>query len=292
MIDVPGQAVLTQDLLVDGVHFRLGATSLRDLGHKALAVNLSDLAAMGAEPVAALVGIAAPAGLLDPGVDELYRGLDDLAAEHGASIVGGDITASSELVLAVTAVGALPAGRRAPTRAGARPGDAVALTGPLGAAAAGLRILEEPDLGGATADPERLLAAYHRPSPRVAEGRALATVGVHAMMDVSDGLAIDAGRIARASGVRVVIELDEVPIAPGVDDIAERIGEDPAILATTAGDDYELLVAAPAELLARAAQTGVPLTLVGRIVAGDPGLEVVRRGRTVALGSPGWVHDV
>ena len=145
VLDVGGRAVVTHDMLVEGVHFRLATTGLRDLGWKALAVNLSDLAAMGAEPVAALVGLGLPAGALGPGdVDDLYAGMDELAAAAGVTVAGGDVTSCPALVLGVTAVGRAAAGAEPVRRSGARPGDLLCVTGRLGAAAAGLRLLEDP----------------------------------------------------------------------------------------------------------------------------------------------------
>ncbi|HEY6961216.1 MAG TPA: thiamine-phosphate kinase [Gaiellaceae bacterium] len=201
--------VVTQDALVDGVHFRLDWLSWRELGFRAAAVNVSDLAASGAEPVALLVTLALPRETPLADALELYEGI----AELGVPVVGGDTTASPAAVVSVTALGRSD---RVPGRDGARPGDVLVVTGPLGAAGAAFREQR-----------------YSRPPVRVEEGRELAGTA-HAMLDVSDGLAVDAGHIARRSGVRCVLDLDRVPLAPGatVDDLGF-------------GEDFELLAAVP-----------------------------------------------
>jgi thiamine-monophosphate kinase len=206
---LPGGRVVTQDVLVEGVHFRLGWISWRDLGFRAAAVNLSDLAASGAEPEGLVVTLAAPSDTALADVVELYEGL----GEPGVPVIGGDTSASELLVVSVTALGH---SERVPGRAGARPGDVLVVTGQLGAAGAAFR--------------ER---RYVRPPLRLAEGRRLA-VTAHAMIDVSDGLARDAAHVAARSGCRLTIDLERVPLAAGatVDDLGF-------------GEDYELLAAVP-----------------------------------------------
>jgi thiamine-monophosphate kinase len=201
--------VVTQDALVEGVHFRFDLLTWRELGFRAAAANISDLAASGAEPVALLVSLGVPADTDVGDVIDLYEGLN----EPGVAVRGGDTTRAAEVLLAVTAVGRAV---RVPGRAGARPGDLLVLTGPLGAAGAGFRA-----------------GRLARPPLRIAEGRRLAEVA-HAMLDVSDGLAADAAHIARRSGCRVVIELEHVPLADGA--TVEDVGF---------GEDYELLAATP-----------------------------------------------
>jgi len=247
-----GGAVVTQDTLVEGVHFWRSWTSWRDLGYKAAAVNLSDLAAMGAEPEALLVALALPADVESEAIAELYGGLN----EPGVPVAGGDTTRADHLVVTVTAAGK---SERVPGRAGARPGDLLVVTGPLGGAAAGLHALRE-GLDGF----EELVALQRRPPLRLEEGRRLARVA-HAMVDLSDGIAGDAARIAERSGCRLVLEPDRIPRAPRIDDVA-------GLPFWTLGEDYELLAAlAPAD----ADALGFPV--VGRCEAGagvDPaGLE-------------------
>ena len=237
-----GGLVITQDALVEGVHFRLDWIGWRDLGWRAAAVNLSDLAASGAEPEALVVTLALPPVTAVEDVYELYAGI----AEAGVPVVGGDTTAAPVAMLSVTAVGRSP---RVPGRTGARPGDLLVVTGRLGAAGAAFR--------------ER---RYVRPPLRLDEGRRLAATA-HALLDVSDGIAVDAARLAERSGVRCTLELDRVPLAPGatIDDLGF-------------GEDYELLAA-----------VGEPggFPVVGRVDAGA-GVLVLAGGEPYALG--GWQH--
>jgi thiamine-monophosphate kinase len=222
-----GGVVVTQDTLVEGVHFRRGWTSWRDLGYKAAAVNLSDLAAMGAEPEALLVSLALPLDTEAAAMTELYEGLN----EPGIVVAGGDTTRAEELVIAVTAVGR---SERVPGRAGARPGDLIVVTGPLGGAAAGLHALCE----GLTGFDE-LVERHRRPPLRLAEGRRLAAVA-HAVVDLSDGIGGDAARIAARSGCRIVLDPGAVPRAPRSDEVAD-------LPFWTMGEDYELLAAVAPE---------------------------------------------
>jgi thiamine-monophosphate kinase len=237
-----GGLVVTQDTLVEGVHFRLDRLSWHELGYRAAAVNLSDLAASGAEPEALIVTLAAPGATEADDILRFYEGL----AEAGVKVAGGDTTSAPLVAVTVTALGR---SERIPGRSGARAGDLLVVTGPLGAAGSAFRA------GG-----------YVRPPIRLAEGQRLARAA-HAVLDISDGIAVDAGHLARRSGVRCVLDLDEVPLAPGatVDDLGF-------------GEDYELLaaVAEPDRL-----------RVVGRVEAGE-GVEVRLHGQPYALG--GWEH--
>lgn len=228
--------VLTHDMLVEGVHYLPGDPP-GDVAWKLLAVNLSDLAAKGAEPLGVLMGFGLTgAGDWDAAfVEGLGRALD----HFGVPLLGGDTVAQptgDARVLGLTAIGQVPPGG-APDRRGARDGDLLVLTGPVGDAGLGLRIAL-----GEIEGPRRLLKAYRLPMPRLAEGRALAPFA-HAMADVSDGLLIDAARIAEASGLAVTIDLDAVPLS----DEARGFGEDRAarLAGATAGDDYQLIAAIP-----------------------------------------------
>ncbi len=241
---LPGGVVVTQDALVEGVHFRLDWITWRDLGFRAAAVNLSDLAASGADPDGLLVSLALPPETELEDVLELYAGI----AETGARVVGGDTTSAETVLLSVTAVGR---SARIPGRTGACPGDVLVVTGPLGAAGAAF---------------ER--GAYVRPPIRIDEGKRLAA-GAHAMLDISDGLAVDAGHIAARSGVRCVIDLERVPLAPGA--TIDSLGF---------GEDYELLAAVPG--------AGGD-TAIGRIEAGE-GVVTLLDGVPNVL--PGWEHFV
>jgi thiamine-monophosphate kinase len=202
--------VVTQDALVERVHFRLDWISWRDLGWRAAAVNLSDLAASGADPHGLLVTLAAPAETQLHEILELYEGI----AETGVPVVGGDLCRAEEVVLSVTALGHSD---RVPGRGGAEPGDRLVVTGPLGAAGAAFR-----------------RQSYVRPPLRVAEGRELAA-DAHALLDISDGLAVDAGHISLRSGCRVAIEVERVPLAGGAELQDLGFGEDYELLAAVAG---------------------------------------------------------
>jgi thiamine-monophosphate kinase len=234
--------VVTQDALLEGVHFRFDLLSWRELGARAAAVNVSDLAASGAHPLALLVSLGLPPETEVEDVLELYSGLN----ERGAPVRGGDTTRADRVVLSVTALGRA---ERVPGRAGARPGDVVVVTGPLGAAGAAFRAGRLP------------------PVPdRVAEGTRLAAVAT-AMLDLSDGLARDAGQIAARSGVRLAFELEHVPLAPGAE--LDDVGF---------GEDYELLATTPDPL---------DFTVIGRVEEGE-GVELTLRGQPYSLA--GWEH--
>jgi thiamine-monophosphate kinase len=248
------------DLLIEDVHFRMRTTSARDLGWKAIAVNLSDLAAMGAEPVCALVGLGFPPDLSPDVLDELFAGVDACASAYGAQVVGGDMSRAPVLTLAVTVLGRA---ERPVRRVGALPGDVVCVTGALGGSRAGLALLE--GLAVEVAERDALVERHVRPLPQLAAGRSLAPV-THAMMDVSDGLATDAARLAMASGASVRIDLDRVPVAAGAEVVARAIGREPGWFAAAGGEDYELVCALP-----RAALGPYALTEVGEIEAGPAG---------------------
>jgi thiamine-monophosphate kinase len=245
-----GGLVVTQDVLVEGVHFRVEWTSWRDLGYKVAAVNLSDLAAMAAEPLGLLVGLAVPPETGDAAIVELYEGI----AEAGVPVLGGDTTAAGEFSVSVTAVGR---SARVPGRAGARPGDALVVTGPLGGAAAGLYALEH-GLDGF----DELVKRHRRPPFRVEEGRRLGP-SAHALIDVSDGILSDAARIAARSGCKLVVDVERLPRAARLEEVAE-------LPFWTMGEDYELLAAVAPE-----DATALGLPVVGRVVEGagvDPDL--------------------
>jgi thiamine-monophosphate kinase len=288
-IVVPSGATATSvDALVDGVHFRREWSSLAQIGGKALAVALSDLAAMGAEPGEAYVVLGVPADLDEDGCIELLDGMAEVAVATGTTLAGGDVTRAPVLTLGMTAVGHAERASSLVTRGGARPGDALVVTGELGGAAAGLLLLErEPKAdvpvergpyGHRSTGTPSLVARQLEPRPRLAAGRALAEAGATAMIDVSDGLGGDAGHIAAASGVGLRIEAAALPIDDGVAEVAAAAGRDPLELATSGGEDYELLAALPAESLAAAAAAvaaadGTRLTRIGGVVAGE-GIEI------------------
>ncbi|HEX4438702.1 MAG TPA: thiamine-phosphate kinase [Thermoanaerobaculia bacterium] len=285
LIDRPaGLFAATTDLLVEQVDFLPGEDPER-LGRRAAAVNLSDLAAVGAAPEAFLLGIAFPPERGEEFPVSLARGAAARAEPFGARLVGGDLS-SAPLVVVAVAMWGRPAA--APlSRSGARPGDRVYLSGHPGEAAAGLRLARilaafskqgsEPTPRFPELTPEhqrRLLDRYHDPEPRVILGIALAGAGVaSAAIDVSDGLGVDAGRLARASGVRLTLEADRLPLSAALRAFASMADQDALELALSGGDDYELLFTVPedreAALEELAASAGAPLTRIGSVTAGS-----------------------
>jgi len=287
VLDGDPPLLVAHDMFIEDVHFRWTTHSFADVGYAALAVNLSDIAAMGGEPVAALVGLASPSGVFGPAeIRDMYAAMEELARATGCSIIGGDISRAKETVIGVTIIGRMPAGVMPVLRSGARAGQLVCVTGPLGRSAAGRHVLDDPPARARREDAE-LVAAHKRPIPRLAAGQALARAGASAMMDISDGLCLDAQRMAIASGVRITIDLDRVPVGLGVPAVAADAGLDAAEFASTGGEDYELLVAMdPAQIPA----AGVALTPVGTVSAGEPGLATLRAGLPVRLARLGWDH--
>lgn len=271
--------VFTADLLTEGVHFLRTATSPRELGRKSLAVNLSDVAAMGARPVATLLSIALPADAADAWAAEFMLGYRELSEEFGVTLAGGDTTRSlSGITVNVTAIGRAPSAHLK-RRSDARPGDVIFAAGQLGASGAGLQDI----LAGRCDTPA---AAVHRnPQPQVAEGIWLGCrPEVHAMMDLSDGLASDLRHILDRSEVGAEVDVERIPTAPGAD----------VRMAACAGEDYKLLLTAAPEAAERLAadfriRFGTPLHPIGRITP-EPGLVWLRDGKPEPLDWHGFEH--
>jgi thiamine-monophosphate kinase len=269
--------VAASDMLVFGHHFK-GWAAPEDVGYKAVAVNVSDVAAMGGTPRFVLVS----GGAADPGTTlRCMEGVLEACEEFGIYPLGGDTTRADCLTVDVAILGELAA--PPVLRSGARPADSLAVTGELGASAAGLLALRSGEAG-----PQRLVRKHLRPEPRVAAGRAAASVGINAMIDLSDGLASDVRHICELSGVGCRVDLGRLPIAGDTREFAKSLGRDPEILASSGGEDYELLMAAPEPVLkALAASVEVPVTVIGEVTEGGV---VFERGGESVEGLAGWDH--
>ena len=291
------QQLLAVDTMVETVHFLESTMTEADIGYKALAANVSDIAAMGGIPRHALISVSAPASWGPERVQRLYDGLYACAAEYGVAVVGGDTTSAPQhLVVSVTLTGAVERGC-AITRAGAQPGDAVFVTGPLGMSAAGLHYLlgeaarPDSDLLAAAeaAGTTALVRAHRRPQPSIQAGRWLAHRGTcTSLNDVSDGLASEAWELAEASGVALILEEERLPRAGSLSAYASRVGEDPLTWMLSGGEDYVLVgTIDPSDAeTARAEMNGlgIPFYVIGRVASGEDGASVSME-RTLSSGT-------
>lgn len=292
VLELTGPVVATCDIQVEGVHFTWSLCGPEDVGWRAVAVNLSDVAAMGGTPRFVLISLALPADTRVDTVEGLYHGIAEVSTRHAVLVAGGNVTSTAgPLVIDVTALGETA---RIIPRSGARPGDRVWVTGTVGKSAAGRFLAGHP--GAHLPWGDALIAAYRRPTPRVEMGKALgSTPAVSAMIDTSDGTASDLLHLVDAAGVGVRIEMGRLPIPPGLGDAARLAACDPDAWAIAGGEDYELLfTASPAfdgEAASLAARLNVPLTCIGEVLAEAEGRWIAGRdGRRRPLVAGGWDH--
>ena len=289
-----GTRVLTTDAMVEGVHFELKLTGWRDLGWKTMAVNLSDIAAMGCLPTCSVVTLGLRDDLPVEGIAEMYQGMAEACRSHGGQVVGGDVVRSPVFFVSVTMEGQAyivgPDGRGAVlTRGAAEVGDVIAVTGSLGDSAGGLHIALAVEAFDAST--VRLRAAHFRPEPRLAAGQALAKAGVRAAMDISDGLVGDLSKLCKTSNVGAVVRGNDIPVS---DVLRNRFAEDWLSLALTRGEDYELLFTAREETVSEVSEAvDVPVTIIGEIVEASRGVSVVDAdGDAIEASRGGWDHFV
>ena len=260
-----GELLFSTDLLMEGVHFLRDESSAEDIGWKAAAVNLSDIAAMGGTPVATFLSIALPKDAQGDWAERFIEGYAQISRMYDVPLLGGDTTSSlRDIAVNVGILGRCPSGKRA-MRSGAKPGETIYVTGHLGDSAGGLQaILKGIDRNDMV---QTLIARHKRPVPRVNEGRALMDSGkVGAMMDISDGIASDLRHIMKASGVGAVVRLDRLPCSRQLLDVCKEHGWDIYELATSGGEDFELLLTGPEGL---ENELDIPLYPIGHITSGN-----------------------
>ncbi len=270
----------TTDAMVEGVHFQPERTRWEDVGWKALAANVSDIAAMGGKPLFALVTLALPPETPAESMDALYRGVGELAREYGVIIAGGDVVRAPQVNITISLIGHAAQREGEPLllrRSAARPGDVIAVTGTLGDSAAGLRLLQT---GTAADDP--IVQRHTRPVPRVEAGRAAVEAGVLCGIDVSDGLLQDVGHVCEMSNAGAVLRAADLPLSDG---LRAAFPDDALALACTGGEDYELLLIGPAAAISR-----VPdVTVIGEIVKGPPRATLLDGdGSEIEFANAGW----
>ena len=263
----------TSDIQIEDIHFTSSGFSPEQIGEKAAAVNLSDIAAMGGRPLYALVSIAVPQRLDAAYIERVYRGLGTCLHHWGASVIGGNTAASKEgLIIDVTLLGETDRSRLL-TRRGAKPGDVLCITGDLGASRAGLALLSDKSLSLEPEGRAEALRRHRTPTPRLPESAVLAEMGVSACMDVSDGVAGDAARLAEQSGVHITLRMDDIPVSDAARSTAGALGLDPRRFALEGGEDFELLFALPPSRFTEISRevrskTGTRITIIGEVADG------------------------
>ena len=292
--DEENSLLVTTDMLIEDTHFLRSAIPPADLGHKALAVNLSDIAGMGGKPAYVFLSLGLPPDLDVAWVDQFFAGLRALAEQHAVRLLGGDTTKSlAGIVVNITALGTI-ANRHIKLRSAARPGDLVCVTGNLGDSGAGLRLLLEQK--PRDADAEILISRHHRPAPHVREGQSLgARTDVHAMMDVSDGIDSDLKRIIEKSGCGMDIDLGRLPLSDELKRVCRMHQWDASELAVAGGEDYCLLLTIPpAEFATLAADFSKafhrPLAAIGEVTANAGVLRYLAQGTPRHFDNRGWDH--
>ena len=286
-----GVRVFTTDTMVEGIHFDLRYTGWADLGWKALATNISDVAAMGCAPSYATVTLGLRGDIPVGGLTEMYRGMMELTTEYGGAVIGGDVVKSPVFFISVSLEGIAEGNDEDALmlRDKAQTGDLIAVTGTLGASAAGLQLLMEGADASGLASYEFLTQAHNRPNPRVTEGESLVRVGVRCAMDVSDGLVDDLGKLCRASSVGARVHAPQIPVD---DRLMSAFPASWLSLALGGGEDYELLFAVPSEVMRRARESiNTPITVIGEIVEAGQGIKVLDdRGEAIEVVTGGWDH--
>ena len=277
--------LFTTDTMVEGVHFTQATLSWEDVGWKVMAVNVSDLAAMGGQPLYALVTLGLPAEFPLSALDMLYEGALSMAEKGRFAIIGGDMVKSPTVFITVALVGTIQGSPM--TRRAASPGHLVAVTGPLGSSAAGLALLQ--GMTESDVDAEALLQAHRRPQPHLAEGCILAEEGVSCAMDVSDGLMADLAKLCRASGVAAQVSTRRLPIIPA---LSLHFPETNLQKALSGGEDYVLLFTAQPDTMDQVIDRIPDAAVIGRVTDGEPGQVTVldENGKDVTPSQSGWDH--
>lgn len=284
--------LVTTDTVIDEIHFAKSTMDYPDVGYKAVAVSISDIAAMGGRPQSVVLALTVPTDFEVAALESIYDGIDEVCRRYQCRVVGGNMArCDGPLTITSTVTGVVPH-QTAVLRSGAKPGDVIFVTGDLGASAAGLAFLQG-DVAMPGDEAVFLTVRHRRPNPQVFAGEVLREAGATSLNDISDGLASELNEISNASGIRLRVEADRLPIAPAVRNFARRSGKDPLSFAWYGGEDYQLVGTAPsfafARALARCQSAGVPITQIGRVESGD-GVVAETDGRLEVISPGGFNH--